>query len=76
MSISLEKLNNIVQRLENLEEEKARVAEDMRQVYGEAKDDGFDTKILREVLKIRKMKPEDVSEKEELLTLYLNALHV
>jgi uncharacterized protein (UPF0335 family) len=76
MSISLEKLNNLVQRIESIEEEKAKLNEDSREIYAEAKGEGFDVKILREVIKIRKMRPEEVSEKEELLHLYLNALNV
>lgn len=74
MSVSLEKLRQTVERLEALEQQKTDLMDDMRDVMAEAKHEGFDPKVLRQVLKIRKMKPEDLSEQEELLSLYLNAL--
>lgn len=74
MSISLHKLNNIISRLENLEEQKTHIMDDFKDIMNEAKNDGFDVKILRKVLKVRKMKPEELSEEEELLHLYLKTL--
>jgi|LauGreDrversion4_2_1035121.scaffolds.fasta_scaffold814783_1 uncharacterized protein (UPF0335 family) len=74
MSVSLEKLRQTVERLEALEQQKADLMDDVRDVMAEAKNEGFDLKVLRQVLKVRKMKPEDLSEQEELLSLYLNAL--
>ena len=74
MSISLEKLRQTVERLEALEQQKIELMDDMRDVMAEAKNEGFDPKVLRQVLRVRKMKPEDLSEQEELLNLYLNAL--
>ena len=74
MSVSLEKLRQTVERLEALEQQKADLMVDVRDVMAEAKNEGFDLKVLRQVLKVRKMKPEDLSEQEELLSLYLNAL--
>jgi uncharacterized protein (UPF0335 family) len=73
-SISSAKLRQYITELEALEDKKADIAEEMRQIWAHAKADGLDPKILRQVLKIRKMKPEEVSEQEELLTIYLNAL--
>ena len=74
MSVSLEKLRQIVERLEALEQQKADLMDDSRNVMAEAKSEGFDLKVLRQLIKVRKMKPEDLSEQEELLSLYLNAL--
>lgn len=74
MSVSLHKLNSIVMRLETIEEQKAQLAEDFREVMAEAKHEGFEPKILRRVLAIRKKKPEEVTEEEELLNLYIDAL--
>lgn len=74
MSISLEKLKQIIDGLEALELQKTEIVEEIRGAMAEAKGDGFDPKVLRQVLKIRKMKPEDLSEQEELLQLYLSAL--
>jgi uncharacterized protein (UPF0335 family) len=74
MSVSLEKLEQFIDRLENLEEQKASVMEDISGTMAEARGEGFDVKILRQVLKVRKMRPEERNEQEELLNLYLSAL--
>jgi uncharacterized protein (UPF0335 family) len=74
MSVSLEKLELFVERLENLDEQKAGIMEDISNTMAEAKGEGFDVKILRQVLRVRKMKPEERNEQEELLHLYLSAL--
>ncbi|MBM3631974.1 MAG: DUF2312 domain-containing protein [Alphaproteobacteria bacterium] len=74
MSLSLEKLEQFVERLENLDEQKAGIMEDISNTMAEAKGEGFDVKILRQVLRVRKMKPEELNEQEELLHLYLSAL--
>jgi uncharacterized protein (UPF0335 family) len=74
MSVSLEKLEQFVERLENLDEQKAGIMEDISNTMAEAKGEGFDVKILRQVLRVRKMKPEERNEQEELLHLYLSAL--
>lgn len=72
--VSSAQLKSFVERIERLEEEKAAVAEQVREVYGEAKGMGFDIKIIRQVLKIRKMEAQERFEQEELLDLYLTAL--
>lgn len=72
--VSTQQLKQIVEKIERLEEEKAQVLENIKDVFAEAKADGFDLKTLRSVLKLRKMKPEDMNEQEELLELYLMAL--
>lgn len=65
-----DQLRSIVQRVERLEEEKAEVVEQIREVLREAKGEGFDPKILRVVLRRRKMKRHDRQELDQLLELY------
>jgi len=72
--VSAQQLKQIIEKIERLEEQKAEIAENIKEVFGQAKAEGFDLKTLRQVLKLRKMKPEDMSEQEQLLELYLNAL--
>lgn len=72
--ISSEQLNNIVSRIERLEHDKACVGEDIKAVYAEAKSDGFDPKIIREIIKIRKKDAHEVELEELLLTTYKIAL--
>jgi len=72
--ISSVQLRSFIERIERLEEEKAEVAEQIRDVLAEARGMGFDAKIMRQVLKIRKMKIQERQEQEELLDLYLAAL--
>lgn len=72
--ISPDQLKSFIERLEKLEEEKATVSGYIRDVFAEAKAEGFDPKIIRRVLKIRKMKYEEVLEEEELVETYLQAL--
>ena len=64
----------IIERIERLEEEKKAIQEDVKGVFGEAKSLGLDAKILREVLKIRKLKPSEQYEKETLVDIYKRAL--
>lgn len=72
--ISGERLKSFVERIERLEEEKAALAADIREVYSEAKSTGFDVKILRQVIRLNKMDNNDRAEQEALLDLYLRAL--
>jgi uncharacterized protein (UPF0335 family) len=67
-------LRSIVERVERLEAEKKALADDIREVYAEAKAMGFDTKILRQVVRIRKMERHEREEQEALLDTYLSAL--
>jgi uncharacterized protein (UPF0335 family) len=69
-----EHLRQYLERIERLEEEKANLAEDIRDVFAEAKGNGFDVKTMRQVLKIRKMDKNERDEQETLLDLYLSAL--
>jgi uncharacterized protein (UPF0335 family) len=67
-------LKSLVERIERLEEEKAALASDIREVYSEAKGQGFDTKIMRQVVRMRKLETADRQEMEAILDLYLAAL--
>ena len=69
-----QRLNAFLERIERLQEEKEAIAEDMKEVYGEAKATGFDTKTIRRIIKLRKMEPEKRREQDELLDLYMSAI--
>ena len=69
-----EHLRSLIERIERLEEEKAALTADIREVYAEAKGQGFDTKIMRKVVGLRKLDRADRQEQEALLDLYLGAL--
>lgn len=68
------RLASFIKRIENLEEEKKEIMQHMKEVFDEAKSEGFDAKIMRKVLSLRKMKPSEVEEQESLTDLYMNAL--
>jgi uncharacterized protein (UPF0335 family) len=72
--ITAEQLRGYIERVERLEAEKAEVAATIKDVMAEAKGNGFDTKVIRQVIKLRKMDAEDRAEQESLLDLYLRAL--
>jgi uncharacterized protein (UPF0335 family) len=74
--IAKEQLQSIVERIEKLEEEKANLAADVREVYAEAKANGFDAKTLRQVVRLRKLDADDRQEQEYMLDLYLAALNM
>ncbi|HTP78413.1 MAG TPA: DUF2312 domain-containing protein [Rhizomicrobium sp.] len=69
-----EHLRSFIERIERLEEEKKALADDIREVYSEAKGTGFDTKVMRQVIRLRKMESADRQEQEAMLDLYLGAL--
>ena len=72
--VAKDQLKSIVERIERLDEEKKAIADDIRDIYAEAKANGFDTKVLRQVVALRK---KDISEREEqdaIRDLYLSAL--
>lgn len=73
-SSAKEKLKQIVTRIERLEEEKAGIAADIKEVYGEAKGMGYDTKVLRKVVRHRKQDARERAEQEQVMDLYLAAL--
>ena len=72
--IAADRLLSVIERVERLEEEKAALAGDIREVYAEAKTTGFDTKIMRQIVKLRRLDRQDRREQEELLDLYKQAL--
>ena len=72
--IAAERLKSLIERIERLEEEKAAIAGDIREVYSEAKSAGFETKIMRQLIRLRKMEPQDRSEQEQLLDVYKRAV--
>ena len=69
-----DQLRTIVARIERLEEEKAALATDLREVYAEAKGNGFDVKALRAVIRLRKQEPTERNEQQLILETYMNAL--
>jgi len=69
-----DRLRLLIERIERLEEEKKGMADDIRDVYAEAKAVGYDTKIMRQIVRLRKMKPDDRSEMETILEVYKAAL--
>ena len=73
-AIARDQLRSIVERIERLEEEKKAISDDIRDVYGEAKGNGYDTKVLRQVIRIRKQDKTEVQEQEAIRDLYLHAL--
>lgn len=72
--VSGERLILLIERIERLEEEKAGLAEDIRDVYAEAKSAGYESKIMRQIVKLRKMDRQKRQEQEELLELYKSAI--
>jgi uncharacterized protein (UPF0335 family) len=69
-----DQLKSIVERVERLEEEKTALSGDIRDVYAEAKGNGFDTKIVRQVVRLRKLDTTEREERDALLDLYMSAL--
>ena len=72
--IAVDRLRSLIERIERLEEEKKALSGDIRDIFAEAKSAGFDVKIMREILKLRKMNAADRDEREFLLDTYRKAL--
>ena len=72
--IAADRLRSIVDRIEHLEEERAALAGDIKDIYAEAKSAGFDIKVLRQLIRVRKSEPAEVEEQETLLDVYRRAL--
>ena len=72
--VSGDRLRSFIERIERLEEEKATITVDIREVYAEAKATGFDPKIMRQIVRLRKMELDDRQEQEALLDVYKSAL--
>ena len=73
-SVAADQIRAFIERIERLEEERAAIGEDITEVYAEAKGNGFDTKVLRKIVSIRKQDHNERMEQEALLELYLTAL--
>ena len=73
-SVAQDQLRAFIERIERMEEEKAAIANDIKEIYAEAKGTGFDTKILRKIVAIRKQDANERMEQEALLELYMAAL--
>ncbi len=72
--IAADRLRSIVDRIERLEEERKALGNDIKDIYAEAKSAGFDVKVLRQLIRIRKQEPAEVEEIETLLDVYRRAL--
>ena len=73
-TVAADRLRSFIERVERLEEEKAAILNDTKEIYAEAKGEGYDVKILRQVVRIRKMDRAERQEQEAILDLYLSAL--
>ena len=73
-NVAGEQLRLLIERIERLEEEKKGLGDDIRDVYLEGKGTGFDPKMMRQIIRLRKMKPHDRREMEAILQTYLAAL--
>ena len=74
--IDVNRLTSLINRIEHLEEEKAAIASDIRDIFAEAKSAGFDVKIMRAIIKLRKMNAADRDEQEFLIETYRKALGI
>lgn len=72
--IAADRLRSIVERIERLEEERKALGNDIKDIYAEAKSAGFDVKVLRQIIRLRKQEPAEVEEQETLLDVYRRAL--
>ena len=73
-TVAGERLKSFVERIEKLEEERTSLGADIREVYSEAKGSGFDIKIMRQVIRLRKMEPAERAEMDDLLDIYKQAI--
>ncbi len=72
--IAVDRLRSIIERVERLEEERKALAGDIKDIFSEAKSAGFDVKVIRQLISLRKKEPSEVEEQESLLDLYRRAL--
>lgn len=72
--VAVDQLKSIISRVEKLEEEKSGIAADIRDVFAEAKGNGFDVTAIRKILKLRKKEPSEREEEQTILDTYMNAL--
>ncbi len=73
-SVAQDQIRAFIERIERMEEEKQAIADDIKEIYAEAKGNGFDTKVLRQIVRIRKQDAAERLEQEALLELYMAAL--
>ena len=73
-NVAGERLRSIVERIERLEEERKALGSDIKDIYSEAKSAGFDVKVLRQLIRIRKQEPAEIEEQETLLDVYRRAI--
>jgi uncharacterized protein (UPF0335 family) len=73
-TIQADRLKSFIERIERLEEERAALSADIREVYAEAKSAGYDTKVMRQIVRLRKMDAADRQEQEALLDVYIQAV--
>ena len=73
-SVAQDQLRAFIERIERMEEEKKAISDDIKEIYAEAKGNGFDTKVLRQIVRIRKQDASERMEQEALLELYMAAL--
>lgn len=74
MAMAKDQIKSIIERIERLEEERAATASDIRDIYAEAKGNGFDVKAMRAIVRLRKQDPNERREHEEILETYMHAL--
>ncbi len=72
--VAADRLRSLIERIERLEEERKALGSDIKDIYAEAKSAGFDVKVLRQIIRIRKQEPAEVEEQETLLDVYRRAL--
>jgi uncharacterized protein (UPF0335 family) len=72
--IAADRLRSLVERIERLEEERRALANDVKDIYAEAKSAGFDVKVLRQLIRLRRQEPAEIEEQESLLDVYRRAL--
>jgi uncharacterized protein (UPF0335 family) len=72
--IAADRLRSLVERIERLEDERKALGNDIKDIYGEAKSAGFDVKVLRQLIRLRRREPAEVEEQESLLDVYRHAL--
>jgi uncharacterized protein (UPF0335 family) len=72
--IAADRLRSLIERIERLEEERKALGSDIKDIYAEAKSAGFDVKVLRQIIRIRKQEPAEVEEQETLLDVYRRAV--
>ncbi|MFT9025953.1 DUF2312 domain-containing protein [Acetobacter indonesiensis] len=72
--IAADRLRSIIERVERLEEERKGLAGDIKDIFTEAKSAGFDVKVIKQIIRLRKQEPADVEEQETLLDIYRRAL--